>query len=154
MDRCANDKTQLMKMRLKDLQPSQFYISEKKLKDIESWFDPNDLSNFDPIPVKLLDGNPVMTDGHTRAVAAIQAGLDSVPLVCDEDDLNWDMYRACVSVCQEQSIYSPVDLIERINPAEEYIEKWDKWCDVMQAEVLRVEQAEVLQAEIMRSRNE
>ena len=74
-----------IRMELKDLQPSQFYISEKKLQDIECWLDPKDLSGFEPIPVKLLDGRPVMTDGHTRAVAAIRAGLDSVPLIRDED---------------------------------------------------------------------
>ena len=134
MDVHVNDKIQL---RLRDLQPSQFYISEKKLSDIEAWFNPSDLSNFEAIPVKLLDGKPVMTDGHTRAVAAIRAGLDSVPLMWDEDELSWDMYRACVRACQEQNINSPADLLGRIIPEEEYIEKWDKWCDVMQAEVLR-----------------
>ena len=57
-------------MPLKDLQPSQFWISEEKLQAVERWFDPADLSGFEPIPVRLLDGRPVMTDGHTRAAAA------------------------------------------------------------------------------------
>ena len=122
---------------LTDLQPSQFYISEKKLRDIENWFDPKDLSGFEPIPIKLLDGKLVMTDGHTRAVAAIKAGLDSVPLVWDEDELDWDMYRACVSACQEQNILSPADLLTCIISEEEYKEKWDKWCDIMQAEIIQ-----------------
>ena len=122
---------------LTDLQPSQFYISEKKLRDIENWFDPKDLSGFEPIPIKLLDGKLVMTDGHTRAVAAIKAGLDSVPLVWDEDELDWDMYRACVSACQEQNILSPADLLTHIISEEEYKEKWDKWCDIMQAEIIQ-----------------
>ena len=122
-------------MKLKELQPSQFYISAKKLEDIEGWLDPADLSNFEPIPVKLLDGEPVMTDGHTRAVAAIRAGLDSVPLIRDEDELDWDMYRACVKACRAQSILSPADLLTRILPEEEYKEKWDRWCDTMQAEI-------------------
>ena len=43
-----------------------------------------------------------MTDGHTRAVAAIKAGLDHVPLVWDKDELDWD-----------------------------------KWCDAMQAKIIR-----------------
>ena len=124
-------------LKLKDLQPSQFYISAKKLKDIEGWLNPADLSCFEPIPVKLLDGRPVMTDGHTRAVAALRAGLDAVPLVWDEDELPWDMYRACVAACQEQAIESPSDLLPRIISEEEYQEKWDKWCDGMQAEVER-----------------
>ena len=126
---------ELSEMKLKELQPSQFYISAKKLKDIECWLHPADLSNFEPIPVKMLDGKPVMTDGHTRAVAAIRAGLDSVPLIWDMDELDWDMYRACVKACREQNILSPEDLLTRIISEEDYQEKWDKWCDIMQAEI-------------------
>ena len=112
--------------KLKELQPSQFYISAKKLEDIERWINPSDFSNFEPIPVKQLDGKLVMTDGHTRAVAAIKAGLDHVPLVWDKDELDWDMYRACVNACQEQSVLSPEDLLMRIVSEEDYKEKWDK----------------------------
>ena len=124
-------------LKLKDLQPSQFYISEKKLHDIEVWLDPADLSGFEPIPVKILDGIPVMTDGHTRAVAALRAGLTSVPLLADEDDLDWEMYHACVNACRERNIFSPEDLLPRIIPEQEYQEKWDHWCDILQAEIRR-----------------
>ena len=128
---------EINELKLKDLQPSQFYISEKKLKDVEGWLNPTDLSCFEPIPVKLSDGRLVMTDGHTRAVAALRAGLEMVPLVWDEDELSWDMYRACVSACREQAIESPIDLLPRIISEEKYREQWDKWCDRMQAEVER-----------------
>lgn len=128
---------EINELKLKDLQPSQFYISEKKLKDVEGWLNPSDLSCFEPISVKLLDGRLVMTDGHTRAVAALRAGLEMVPLVWDEDELSWDMYRACVSACREQAIESPIDLLPRIISEEKYREQWDKWCDRMQAEVER-----------------
>lgn len=124
------------KLKLNDLQPSQFYISGKKLRDVEAWLDPKDLSGFEPIPVKILDGTPVMTDGHTRAAAALKAGLARVPLTPDEDDLDWEMYRACVKACRERGIFSPADLMSRIIPEDEYRDKWDKWCDDMQAEVL------------------
>lgn len=127
----------IQELTLKDLQPSQFYISEKKLHDIEVWLNPEDLSGFEPIPVKILDGVPVMTDGHTRAVAALRAGLTAVPLAADEDDLDWEMYRACVNACREQNIFSPADLLPRIIPEQEYQEKWDRWCDNLQAEIRR-----------------
>lgn len=127
----------LTDLKLKDLQPSQFYISEKKLREVEAWLDPADLSNFEPIPVKLLGGAPVMTDGHTRAVAALRAGLETVPLVWDEDDMDWDMYRACVRACREREIRSPEKLLDRIIPEADYHEKWDLWCERMQAEVVR-----------------
>ena len=119
---------------LLDLQPSQFWISEKKLKDIQAWFNPNDLKNFSPIPVKMLDGEPVMTDGHTRAVAAFLAGQAAVPLIWDRDDMDWGLYRECVKACKERNILSPQDLVGRILPEEEYHEKWDLWCDRMQGE--------------------
>ena len=131
------DRVLIREWKLKDLQPSQFYISEKKLRDVEAWLDPADLSRFAPIPVKLLDGSPVMTDGHTRAVAALRAGLDAVPLVWEEDELSWDLYRACVAACRERGIASPGDLLPRILSEEEYLEKWDAWCDRMQAALAR-----------------
>ena len=125
---------EINELKLSDLQPSQFYISQIKLEAVESRLNPADLSGFEPIPVKLLDGRPVMTDGHTRAAAALRAGLKSIPLVWDEDELDWDMYRACVKVCREQGITSCTDLLQRIIPEEEYRIKWDQWCDMMQAE--------------------
>lgn len=125
----------LSELTLADIQPSQFYISEQKLAAVERWFTPNDLSNFGPIPIKLLDGVPVMTDGHTRAVAALRAGLVAVPLIWDEDELDWRMYRACVMACRSRGIGSPWDLLGRIVPAEAYAVQWDRWCDRMQSSV-------------------
>lgn len=124
---------------LKDLQPSQFYISGKKLQDVQKWFNPSDLSGFEAIPVKMLDGIPVITDGHTRAAAAVLAGLASVPLVWDRDDLSREMYRRCVEECRNRQIHSPHDLIRCIVPETDYHEKWDHWCDQMQADVRQQE---------------
>ena len=114
---------------LKDLQPSQFYISQAKLSNIQAWFHKDDLSNFEPLPVKVLDGIPILTDGHTRAVAAILAGLESVPLVYDEDELDWNLYRYCVEQCNQKGIHSPYDLVDRVISAYEYEEKWIGWCN-------------------------
>ena len=114
---------------LKDLQPSQFYISQAKLSNIQAWFCKDDLSNFEPLPVKVLDGIPILTDGHTRAVAAILAGLESVPLVYDEDELDWNLYRYCVEQCNQKGIHSPYDLVDRVISAYEYEEKWINWCE-------------------------
>ena len=127
----------LSQTRINDLQPSQFYLSEKKLAAIEGWLQASDLSHFTPIPVKELDGRLVMTDGHTRAVAALRAGLDAVPLTWEEDDLDWEMYRACVAACLERGVCTPRDLLGRILSETDYAEKWDKWCDAMQAEILK-----------------
>ena len=121
-------------IKLKDLQPSQFYISSKKIEEIEKWFK-EDLSNFDPIPVKILDDDIVMTDGHTRAVVAVMNNINKVPLVLESENLSWDMYQECVKECKKQNIKSPYDLLSRIVDDDEYKNKWDKWCDMMQEEV-------------------
>ena len=114
---------------LKDLQPSQFYISQAKLSNIQAWFHKDDLSNFEPLPVKVLDGIPILTDGHTRAVSAILAGLESVPLVYEEDELDWNLYHYCVEQCKQRGIHSPYDLVDRVISANDYEEKWIGWCD-------------------------
>ena len=114
---------------LKDLQPSQFYISQAKLSNIQAWFHKDDLSNFEPLPVKVLDGIPILTDGHTRAVSAILAGLESVPLVYDEDELDWNLYRYCVEQCTQKGIHCPYDLVDRVISAHDYEEKWIGWCE-------------------------
>ena len=123
-------------LRINDLQPSQFYISIEKINNIRKWFNPQDLSNFEPIPIKELDGQVVITDGHTRLVVALLFGLDSVPLVWDEDELNWDMYRECVRECKKLGITSPSNLLTRIISKDEYDIKWNKWCDEMQKTIL------------------
>ena len=128
---------ELEKLELSDIQPSQFYVSEKKMREIKEWFCPTDLSNFEPIPIKILDGIPVMLDGHTRAVVAIQAGLTKVPLAWEQEEWSWEMYRRCVRACKEKNIVSPYDLVDCIISEEEYKVKWNGWCDEMQAEVNR-----------------
>ena len=129
-------------LRLKDLQPSQFYISRKKIEEIEKWFK-EDLSNFETIPYKLLDGKYVMTDGHTRAVVAIMHGIDKVPVIEEKDNLSWDMYEECVKECVNQGIYSPYDLVNRIVDEDTYHKLWYKWCDDMQKDVINKRNNEV-----------
>ena len=120
---------------LKDLQPSQFYISQAKLSNIQAWFHKDDLSNFEPLPVKVLDGIPILTDGHTRAVLAILAGLESVPLAYDEDELDWNLYRYCVEQCTQKGIHCPYDLVDRVISAHDYEEKWIGWCEQIPSKI-------------------
>lgn len=117
---------------LTDIQPSQFYLSQAKIANIHAWFDPTDLSTFDPIPVKYLNGCVIFTDGHTRAWVAHSAGLKTVPLAWDPDALDWDLYQLCVDACRERGVYSVSDLHNKILSEPDYEEKWIHWCDQMQ----------------------
>lgn len=119
-------------IKLLDIQPSQFYISQEKIDKIKEWFCPHDLSNFEPIPIKELNGNIIFTDGHTRAWVAYGAGLTEVPFVWDEDDLDWELYQKCVDACLERGIRSIAELKGRILSPEDYVVKWDYWCDKLQ----------------------
>ncbi|MDR2571782.1 MAG: hypothetical protein LBD23_16010 [Oscillospiraceae bacterium] len=110
------------------LKPSQLYISDEKLKHVNDWFDPNKKENFEPIPIKLYNGKYMITDGHTRIMAAIQAGWETVPVTWDNDPLDMLVYGTCVSWCDEEGINSVRDLTERIISHEDYETLWYKRC--------------------------
>lgn len=130
-----NQTIDIQSFTLLQLQPSQFYVSEEKIARIESWFRADDLRGFEPIPVYMLDGEPVMLDGHTRAVVALRHGLKKVPLMWEPEEWDWEMYRRCVTACKKRGIRSPQDLLPRVISAAEYAIKWDQWCDRMQAQI-------------------
>ena len=119
----------ISKLTLLDIQPSQFYVSEEKIHEIKLWFDKNDLTNFTPIPIKELNGRIIFTDGHTRAWVAYTVGLKIVPLIWDEDDLDWEAYQMCVDACVERNVHTVADFEGRILSGVDYKEKWDSWCD-------------------------
>lgn len=111
-----------------DLQPSQLYISEGKLRLVREWFDPDCMEGFDPIPVKRYNGRLLMTDGHTRAVAAYLSGYTDIPVCWDEDELDMRAYAMDVRWCGEERIHSPIDLAGRIVPHKDYERLWRKRC--------------------------
>lgn len=117
------------KLMLLDIQPSQFYISEEKIHAVQSWFHKDDLSNFEPIPIKELNGRIIFTDGHTRAWVAYTAGLEKVPFIWEKDDLDWEFYQMCVDACVERSVCTVADFEGRVLSDAEYKEKWDSWCE-------------------------
>jgi len=119
------------------IQPSQFHLSKKKIAEVKKWFNPKDLSNFEPLPIKELNGKIIFTDGHTRAFVAYSAGLKHIPLIFDDDDLDWVMYERCIDACVEKNIITVSDLAEHIVDEHNYDLKWNKWCDIMQKQVLK-----------------
>jgi len=90
-----------------------------------------------PIPIKILGGEWVITDGHTRTFAAYLAGLERVPVYHDQDELDWDAYRICVAWCKAAGIISVADLRGRILTPEDYEQLWLARCRAMQAELVQ-----------------
>ena len=56
-----------MKVKIKDLHPSQLYLSEKKLQDIQMLYQSVELNNVDPISILAFGDCLLITDGHHRA---------------------------------------------------------------------------------------
>jgi len=122
---------------LENLQPSQLYISREKLTKVQSMYDFSKPFGITPIPVKDLDGMEVMTDGHTRALAAYLAGVSELPTYADPDDLDWDAYRICVAWCHEADIYHIADLAARVVNPEDYQHLWYDRCQAMQSDLAK-----------------
>ena len=113
---------------LSAIQPSQFYLSEKKLEQVQIWFDTKDINALNPLPIKRLKGKIFFTDGHSRAFIAYQSGFEEIPVYAEEDDLNWDFYYYCLQTCEEKGILTIKDLENRILPESDYRKKWLDWC--------------------------
>lgn len=117
------------KMKFNDIQPSQLYISKKKLTKIKKKFNLTDISTLEAIPIKKLGNEIFYTDGHTRAFAAYQAGFKEIPVVWEDEELDWEMYEICIKWCKDAGIYTIADLSDRIIDQKEYKFLWYKRCD-------------------------
>jgi hypothetical protein len=116
-------------MKYSDIQPSQLYISKKKLAKVKKKFNSTDISTLEAIPIKKIGNQIFYTDGHTRAFAAYQAGFKEIPLVWEDEELDWEMYEICIKWCKDAGIYSIADLSDRIIDQKEYKFLWYKRCD-------------------------
>lgn len=108
------------------IQPSQFYINKDSLEILRSNFD-NRL--FEPVPVKIMGKDIVMTDGHTRTCYLIEKGFDYIPTIEEKDELDWEAYSINVHDCKERGITSALDLVRCTVPNEVFQSKWNKYCD-------------------------
>ena len=66
-----------MKVNIKDLHPTQLYLSEKKLEGIQRLYQSAETIQVDPISILAFGDCLLITDGHHRAYQALLAGRDS-----------------------------------------------------------------------------
>ncbi len=117
-----------MEVNIKDLHPTQLYLSEKKLEDIQMLYQSAEIINMDPISVLASGDRLLITDGHHRAYQALLAGKNTISAEWDKDGGD-ELYHLYAQACEERKIYSILDLKNRILTQDEYEAKWYNWCD-------------------------
>ena len=117
-----------MEVNIKNLHPTQLYLSEKKLQDIQMLYQSKDKPNINPISVLAFGDRLLITDGHHRAYQALLAGRDTISAEFDRDGCD-ELYRLYAQACEKRKIYSVLDLKNHIIPQDEYEAKWYNWCD-------------------------
>ena len=70
---------------IKNLHPTQLYLSEKKLQAIQMLDQSADIINVDPISVLAFGNRFLITDGHHRAYQALLADRDTISAEFDRD---------------------------------------------------------------------
>ena len=117
-----------MEVKITDLHPTQLYLSEKKLHDIQMLDQSAEIINVVPISVLAFGDSLLITDGHHRAYQALLAGRDTISAEFDRDGGD-EIYHLYAQACEERKISSVLDLKHRILPQDEYEAKWYNWCD-------------------------
>lgn len=117
-----------MKVNIKNLHPTQLYLSEKKLKAIQNLYQSAETFNINPISVLSFGDRLLITDGHHRAYQAMLLGQDTISAEWDKDGGD-EIYALYAQVCEERKIYSVLDLKNHILSQDEYEAKWYNWCD-------------------------
>ena len=111
----------LFDVSLESIQPSQFYVSEEKLKAVQTF-----ICTPEDVVVQVISyGNRFISlDGHTRLYLSVQKGFSSVKAVESEtDDYVWTF----VHEAERRNIATPKDMI--LLPHEEYKNLWYRYCD-------------------------
>ncbi len=117
-----------MEVKITDLHPTQLYLSEKKLHDIQMLDQSAEIINMDPISILAVGNRLLITDGHHRAYQALLAGQDMISAEFDRDGGD-ELYDLYAQACEERKICSVLDLKKHILPQDDYAAKWYNWCD-------------------------
>ena len=126
--------TETFLMEVNKIQPSQLYISSRKLSSVMKNF-ASKPSLMESIPIKKLGDRIVFVDGHTRAFAALLHRFPKIPVYWEDEELDWEEYEICVRWCLEEKIHTTADLKNRIISHQQYKKLWYERCAKMQKEL-------------------
>lgn len=112
---------ELFKLDIDKIQPIQFFVDRDKLEAVKSFVGGEEDVI---IPVAMHEGTYASLDGHTRLYLAHTLGFKQVYAYFSED---FDGFEYFFDEARKRNIYAAKDLI--LLEHEEYVEKWDKFCD-------------------------
>lgn len=120
---------------INEIQPSQLYISSKKLNKMKRYIESINDDELEPLPIKKIGNKVFFTDGHTRAYTLYQKGYEKVKVYWDQDELNWLNYLVCVGWCDKSGINDISDLDDRVVEHKKYEKLWIQRCGEMQQRI-------------------
>lgn len=127
---------EVLTLSLDEIQPSQLYINQAKLLQIENYLDSNDKQQIEPLPIKKIGQTIFFTDGHTRAFSLWKQGIREVKVYWDKTELDWFAYFVCIDWCQRAGINKIGDLSERMLAEKEYQQLWLNRCQNMRQKLI------------------
>lgn len=111
---------------IESIQPSQLYICEDKLLELEQ-----SKSVLAAVPIKRIGDICFATDGHTRLLSYYNRELKEIQVESEKEKLDWMAYLVCVNWCISEGIFSIADLANRVVGAKEYETLWLQRCKAM-----------------------
>lgn len=124
-----------MKLLLEMLQPSQLYINQDKLRKLTNLIQERGWNALKPVPVKEINSELVLTDGHTRTFLHHIMGKELIEVEWEKEELDWNLYEICVSWCKDNDIYWIKELEDRIVSSSRYEEVWIERCQNLKKEI-------------------
>ncbi len=109
------------KLDLDKIQPIQFFVDKDKLEAVKTF-----VTREEDVIIPIAKHEEIYAslDGHTRLYLAYILGFKHVYAYFSEDFDGFDYF---FDEARKRNIYSAKDLI--LLEHEEYVEKWDKFCD-------------------------
>ncbi len=118
---------------LYQIRPSQLYLDRLKIDRLKEGFDPVNIRNNAPLPVRKIGGEVCLTDGHARAFLYDRSGISLIPVYWDEEDSNDGLYVSRLQWCRKEKVVFIGDLTERILPHDQYVRRWIRRCEAESA---------------------
>ncbi len=112
---------ELFPVKLTDIQPSQFFVDEEKLRAVETFLSAGEEIK---IPLVRYGERYLSCDGHTRLYLAAQKGFPAVRGFLTEEN---EVLLEFAEEAKKRGVFTPMEL--QLLSHEEYEQKWNRFCE-------------------------